>query len=489
MTLRTKHTLTTTLALVLAGLAAPQAMASGFQLREQSPSAQGNSFAGVTAGGSDISVMFFNPASMTQFGGTQFSFGASYVAPKAKYSNGTASPFTLGFGTYPAAPTSHSNAAVSAALPALNLMYSLSNDLKLGFSVNVPFGLTTDYDASFIGRYHALKSELKTIDISPSLAYRMSPQFSVGVALVARKAEAEITNAVDFGTIMMASTLNPTTGAPTAATPLFAAAGYGPGLQDGTGGLKGDAWGFGFKLGATWQATETFRIGVAYQSAVDITLKGDGTFEIPALPSVPAAGQTSAALLLSLQGRGFKNGAGEAELNLPSMTSLGFNYDISKTFAIQGEVAQTGWSSFKELRVKFTDNIANNLYLKESITEEEWKDTWFYSLGMTWKASEAWTLRAGLASDKGAVEDAYRTPRIPDGDRTWFSAGLGYALSKNTSIDMAVTHITVKDGPVDLRALPTGTTPSTSPNTYRGNLGGTFKNSIDIVSVSARFIF
>jgi long-chain fatty acid transport protein len=98
-------------------------------------------------------------------------------------------------------------------------------------------------------------------------------------------------------------------------------------------------------------------------------------------------------------------------------------------------------------------------------------------------------VRAGVARDTGAVEDEYRTPRIPDGDRTWFSAGLGYAVSETMSLDLALTHIVVKDGPVDLKALPAGTTPTTSPNTFRGNLSGSFENSIDIVSVSARFIF
>ncbi len=484
MTSRTKSTLTTTLALLVAGALASPALASGFQLREQSPSAQGNAFAGVTAGGSDISVVFFNPASLTQFSGTQFSLGASYVAPKAEFGNGAASPFTPGFGSYPAAPASHPNAAQSAALPALNLMYSLSKDLKLGFSVNVPFGLTTEYDNNFVGRYHALKSDLKTIDFSPSLAYRVNSQFSVGVAFVARKADAEITNAVDFGTIVLAS-------AAPASIPTLIGLGVGPGKQDGTGGLKGSAWGYGFKVGATWQATDALRFGMAYQSAVSITLKGDGTFQLPTNFN-PAI---SAATLASLQSRGFKNGAGEAELNLPSTASLGFNYDFSQTFAIQGEVAQTGWSKFKELRVKFTDNITNGLYLKESLTEENWKDTWFYSLGMTWKPAQDWTLRAGLASDKGAIEDGYRTPRIPDGDRTWFSAGLGYAISKSLTFDLAYTHIAVKDGPVGLLAITDSTNPAgadyvnRNPNFFRGNLSGTFKNSIDILAVSARFNF
>ncbi|MDP2876147.1 MAG: outer membrane protein transport protein, partial [Holophaga sp.] len=87
---RYQHAITATLALLVAGAFAPHAQASGFQLREQSPSAQGNAFAGVSAKGFDISSMFFNPATMTQFEGFQIVAGFSYVAPKAELNNGSA---------------------------------------------------------------------------------------------------------------------------------------------------------------------------------------------------------------------------------------------------------------------------------------------------------------------------------------------------------------------------------------------------------------
>ena len=76
---------------------------------------------------------------------------------------------------------------------------SLSPDLRLGFSVNASFGMGTEYDSDFIGRYHALKSDLQVLDFAPSVAYRVNAQWSVGAAFVARRTQAELTNAVDFG--------------------------------------------------------------------------------------------------------------------------------------------------------------------------------------------------------------------------------------------------------------------------------------------------
>jgi long-chain fatty acid transport protein len=201
------------------------------------------------------------------------------------------------------------------------------------------------------------------------------------------------------------------------------------------------------------------------------------------MPTTIPAPLVAGGALASLQSKGFKDNAATAEVSLPSTTSLGLTYNLSKDLSFQAEVAQTAWSTFKELRVKFTSGLT------DSVTEEKWKNTLFASVGLNWKATEALTLRGGLAMDQGAVEDAYRTPRIPDGDRTWVSLGAGYAVSKFLSFDIAYTHILVKDGPLALLAVPSGFTSANSPNTFRGNVSGNYKNGIDIVALQARFVF
>ncbi len=445
MSHRSRLTLTV-LTLVAASAFAPQVQASGFQLREQSPSAQGTGFAGVSAGGSDVSVIFFNPASMTQFSGWQFSGGGSLVAPSAEFSNGVATRVN---GTPISGPTSHSNAAESAILPNLNIMYSVDNDLKLGFSVNVPFGLTTEYDSNWMGRYHGLKSKLQTIDLTPSIAYRINPQWSVGAAFVARKADAELTSAVDYGLV-----INPVLG----------------GTLDGTTKLKGNTWGYGFKVGATYQPSDALRFGLAYHGAMNMTLKGDVSFTYPSTMPAP--------FLAALQAGGLTNGGGSAELKLPATYSVGFNYDVSPNFSVQGEVARSTWSRFDELRVKLTTGAP------DSITNEKWKDTTFIALGGTCKVA-AWTYRAGISHDTGAVDDAYRTPRIPDADRTWLSLGAGYAFSKAVTVDAAFSHLFIKDSNLGL----TTTASPTDPNLTRGNLSGTYKMAINIIGVNLKYSF
>jgi len=458
MTNRSSLTLTA-LTLVAASAFAPMAQASGFQLREQSPSSQGNAFAGVSAGGQDISAMFFNPAGMTLFSGTQFDLAGTLIVPKAEMSNGFGTR-TSALAAFPAyepisGPTSHKNSAASKVAPSLYGMWSLSDDLKLGLSVNAPFGFVTEYDSNFVGRYHALKTDLKIVDVAPSLAYRINQQWSVGVAFVARYADATLTNAVDFGLIGFPSTI--------------------PGTIDGTAKLTGNTWAYGYKAGITYQPNEKLRLGLAYHGAMNMTLKGNIAFQYPGTLSAPA--------VANFQAMGFKNGGGQAELNLPADASFGFNYQVSDTFSFQGEACLTTWSRFKELRVKLTDNVAPQP--TETLTEEHWRDTWFYSLGGTWKANQDWILRAGLGHDQGAVTDGYRTPRIPDGDRTWVSLGASYAFSKSFSVDAGYTHLFVKDSKIEL----TTTASQTDPNFTRGNLTGDYKMSGDIFAVGARFTF
>ena len=499
MSHRSRFTLTA-LTLVAAAAFAPQAQASGFQLREQSPLSLGNAFGGISAGGGDISSLYFNPAVMTQYDGIQFSSGGTYIGLSAKFESATASRTpvitALGFQVSPITGTAlspisgqagHGNAAISAVLPEFNIMYSVSNDLKIGLSLNVPFGLATEYDANWIGRYHALKTDLKTIDISPSIAYRISKDFSFGVALIARRADAELSNGVDYGTALALkvapalaaagmSPVSPGAGlnSPVATVAMgapngtFGTPGYAiPGAWDGTAGLKGGCWAYGYKLGLTYEPSKNFRMGLAFNAAMSMTLTGDAEFSYPS--AMPATD------LGALQAAGLKNTGGSAVLNLPATTSVGFDWKVSPTFSLQGVLARTNWSTFKELRVHFSSGAP------DSITDESWKDSTFTSLGATWKTNDTLTLRAGLAFDTSAVDDAHRTPRIPDNDRKWVSFGASYKLSKQATVDIGYSRLFIADGKNQLTAA--------NDNVTRGTLTGVIKADINLLGAALRYTF
>ena len=427
----------------------PRADASGFQLREQSASGQGNAFAGASAGSQDISSMFWNPAVLPLFSGTQVSLGGSWIGVHMDLSgaSGTRAPSFQAADQPISGSPNLPNAVNQPILPALYVVWALSDRVSAGLSVNVPFGLVTNYPDDFIGRYYGLKTDLKTYDVTPSLGFKAGSNWTLGVAFVARKTDATISNGVDFGAI------GNSLGVP----------GFVPGKADAIATLKGNAWAYGFKAGLTYQPSTDLRFGLAYQGAMTVKIKGQIAFS-----SVPAVFSTT-----------FVNGPGDADLNLPATASAGFTFDVTPTFSLQGEAAWTGWSKFSELRVRFTSGQPDD------VTNEGWKDTWFFSVGGIWKLNTAWNLKAGLGYDRSPVDDLHRTPRIPDSDRTWVSLGLAYNVSKDTTVDFGVTELFAPD--VKL-GLTSGSDPA-GPNYYRGNLSGTYKVGATIVALSARHRF
>ena len=61
------------------------ALAAGFAVHEQSAGSQGNAYAGVSAGGGDISSSFFNPATLTLYPGANVSGSFSVIFGQADF--------------------------------------------------------------------------------------------------------------------------------------------------------------------------------------------------------------------------------------------------------------------------------------------------------------------------------------------------------------------------------------------------------------------
>lgn len=144
-------------------------------------------------------------------------------------------------------------------IPALAASAPLGETLRLGLSVNAPFGLGTDYRDDWVGRYHALRSELVALAAAPSLAWTPDPRVTLAAGLVVQYTKAKLSNAVDFGTI--GAVLGG--GAPIGGiTPV-------PGGQDGRARIEGDDVALGFTLGVVAEPVRGTRVGLGFRSPVD----------------------------------------------------------------------------------------------------------------------------------------------------------------------------------------------------------------------------
>jgi len=312
----------------------------------------------------------------------------------------------------------------------------------------------TDYDDDWIGRYHAVRSELKTVNINPSLAFEATDWLSVGAGISAQYISVELTNAIDFGLLDAIGAFRPI-------PPRFF--GLQPGEDDGFSVAEGDDWSFGYNFGVLLNLAEGTRLGIHYRSSIRHTVRGDADFTVPAG-------------IEELTGAFVDTGV-EATSTLPETLSVSVFHELLPSWAIAADITWTGWSRLEELRLEF-----DNPLQPDGVSTMKWKDSLRYAVGIEHAPKDRWILRVGLAYDETPVPNArLRSPRIPDSDRLWLAAGLGYRHSDRVSLDLGYAHLFGNDPEIDSER--------SVENSVRGFLKGKYDASVDIVAAQLSVSF
>lgn len=405
------------------------ALGAGFHLREQSASAQGNAYAGATAGAENNSYAYYNVAGLTKQLGSQINLGGTYINPKVSGKNVKDENGNRG-----ADIQSVVHAAVS---PNGTYSHQLSDKSFVGVALNVPYGMITKYDKEWAGSDHGITSDLKSAAITPMYAYKATDQLSVGAGLQIQYVWAHLSNSHSASK-----------------TDIVA--------------VDGDALDIGYQLGALYELNDKTRFGVGYRSEIKQKLKGKMKSSGSALPYPYNAGVD--ALL---------NQNISAKLDTPAIMSFGAYHDINDKLAVMAEYQRVFWSSFQNLT--FVSESGNNATGQSYISQvkENWRDANFFAVGTSYKLDEQWKLRLGLAYDQSAVRFAHRTPRIPDSDRVWYSAGLGYEYSEKLNFDFGFTYIQAHKG--NLNTAVTGNSGK--------NVSAEYDSSIKAVAFSMNYAF
>jgi long-chain fatty acid transport protein len=359
------------------------AAAAGFQLHERSASGLGRAFSGEAAMGDDASVIASNPAGMILLQDEwSFAVGASAIFPEVEVSGTYAPPAPAPPGTL--LPANGGNVASDAYIPYLYLAKRLSDHLVLGFGSYTTFGLKTNYPVAFPGRTIADFSELVSFNLNPSLAWEINETWSIGAGFDALYADGKLTSSL------------------TSTSPLL--------------DLAGDDWGYGFNAGVLFRPAGHTRFGLHYRSAIDLELEGRAVSVLPAF-----------------------NGPATLAVELPDSIEFSAVHEIG-AWAIHGDVMWTNWSKFEQLAPFIIGAPA-----QPPATPENWKDSWRFALGTTWRLNETLTLRAGAAYDRSPVPEGNLTLRIPDADRYWLTAGFSWEFTPCWTLDGGYAHIFADD--------------------------------------------
>jgi long-chain fatty acid transport protein len=430
------------------------ANAAAFALSEQGASGLGNAYAGVAAVAEDASTVWWNPAGMSRLPpGKHLLFAGHLLIPSTKFSNGGS---TVAPASNPARTGNGGDAGDPAFVPNVFFAMDLNPSWNFGLGINVPFGLKTEYDSDWIGRFQGIRSEVKTLNINPAVSYKFSDRASVGVGVSYQRGEIDLLSAVNYSGIAF--------GAGGAAL-LGAVGGAGVEGQNSTS-VDGDAW--GFNIGALFNVSPATRLGVHYRSSVNYKMDGNTSFG-----NVPAAFAGVPALAAATS-----SGDVKLELETPATLSFSAAHNASDRLELLGDITWTQWSEIKNLPLVRTSGPASGSTL-DTLTFN-FKDTVRIALGANYKWSGPWTLKAGVAFDQSPVPNAAdRSVRLPDNDRYWLSLGASYRVSPVSRFDFGYTFISIKDADIN----------NDQTARARGIVRGTYEAHVNILSLQYQHSF
>ena len=389
-----KMTLKAAAAAVMAVCAASAAHAAGFMLTEQSAGALGRAYAGVGVDGTDISGVYYNPATMTLYPGTAIQAGFVAVGLDLAFE---------GTGKYDG--VSENGQYNTQAIPHGYISHQLTDSMWIGLAMTVPFGMGTEYKDGWDLNHRGISAEVLTFDFNPNVAWKVSDKLSIGAGMSIQYAAADLKMRVND---------------PIANTGLDSE-------------IDADSIAWGFNVGLMWSPLENLRFGLSYRSRINHNADGDLTL------SNFEAGQVGS--LLS----GTRDAT--ATISTPAWAMATAAWDVNDLLSLYATFRWTDWSSFKQLdidggSVTLPPDMGEVTKPVGASVQNHWQDTYLFSVGADLRFTNWWTFRAGIGYETSAVDDPkYRTAIIPDADRLWLALGSSFKATKNMQIDVSAAWL------------------------------------------------
>lgn len=419
--------------LLLAGAAPVAARAQGFGLNEIGSCAIARGFAVTSAPCNDASVIFWNPGAATLLDGLSLYVGGAQIVVNGDFTQDTTG--RLYQGNVPDAYPPHAFVTWTGD--------SRGRRVSVGAGFYVPYGLTSQWNEDFPGRFQALKASLATFYVQPNIAVELVPGWSIGGGPVFGRSKVTLKQGIDLASQVATrvGALNIT----------FAQLGIAPGTEFARANLEGTATAWGFNLGLEGGVGD-FQIGARYLSKVTMRYDdADATFAPVAtglvLGANNALGAPANASVDALVAGQFTSGAlvsqkAATTIVHPWQAQFGIAYAGWEGAKLAVDVTRIGWSSFKELPVTFLGAASGS----NRILYEDYRDNWSYRVGAEYLLGETasvnrFALRAGFSYVQTPAPDVTVTALLPDQDRRNYSIGIGVPLGSAASIDASFLRV------------------------------------------------
>ena len=385
-----RHAIISILLLTLSTIAA-NALGSGFYSGDQSAAATGMATA-VVASVNDASAVYFNPAALTELEGARVMGGVTVYDMSGQFNSDDGTSTELENSPIP--------------LPHLYASWKASQKLAFGLGVFSDFGLATDWQDDWSGRFilGSTYAESMAVNFNPVIAYAINPRLSVAAGPVIRYFRFDLQNQIPN---------------------LLGGLGIGssPAETPETGSrVEGDDWAYGFNLALKASLTDSIQVGISYRSETNHSLSGDFSLDDEGI-------------------NGYTDASMEADVTLPAYADVGVAWQIDK-WTLAAGVLWTQWSSYDALRITFDQpqGVAGINLTEGYSVQTRWEDTWSCKLGVAYELNRHWNLRTGIIYDPTPVPDDTLDPLVPVGDRLDVTCGIGY---NNGPLHVGVAYLLV----------------------------------------------
>lgn len=406
-------------AVAAASALAGQAYAAGFMLTEQSVAGLGRSYAGIGVDGTDISGVYYNPATMTLHKGTILQAGFIGIGLNLDYAGNDG--------------TTENGREKSQAIPHGYLLHQINDSTWVGLAMTVPFGMGTEFGDDWSQADHGISAQILTFDFNPNVAWKASEKLSFGAGVSVQYASADLTKK---------TYLRDTA----AGQKLGEQASFLLGESSVRSEIDADSIAWGWNVGMMWSPLENLRFGLSYRSKVKHDADGDLTIDeanlaedsnLDKLPPQLGGPITTSSELAGFLGKAGVYGTlpGAAVVSAPAWAMATVAWDVNNLLSLYGTFRWTDWSSFDKLDIESKGSTMTTI-------KNNWRDTYLTSLGADLRVTDRWTLRGGVAYETSPIATKeYRTAIIPDADRWWFSVGSSYKISENMIADVGFAHL------------------------------------------------
>jgi long-chain fatty acid transport protein len=437
----------TSLALIISAVCYSQlAHAEGYKLFEQSVSAMGNAYAGRGAQITDATLVHSNPAAISRLDGTQIATGLNLIHAETRYNQVSAKSAN---GASVIGRVDGKN-SLNEAVPFVFYSTTLDDKFSIGTGFYVPFGLSSDYQDDWAGRYFADETAIEVLAVTAVAAYQVSAQWSIGLGINLNHAEGTLSKFKDHsGLCELGTGINQ----------LYKADVYNSLLCQSHYSVTGDDLAFGYSLGLHGQVTPELRLAMVYHSAVKFNLQGDSVITntpitgaqvagnsnfIVVSPTMPVISKQSGKLAINPR----VTEASRLALTTPASLALSLDHQLSSAWSWQASLSWTLWSDFRSIDIVSTadsPSISLSTQLPQNLNgagyigfiPEHWRDSLSVALGLSWQLQPDRMLKTGLAYDENPIEQSHRTARVPTNDRVWWTLGMNQQLNAQWSLDLA----------------------------------------------------